>query len=80
MNIKLIEGHFSSSDALDLIVKLIHTKISYHEGKIGSDSTEEDIKYRESKIKYLQKELFDVRKYFESTKGNLKISADIVVQ
>ena len=80
MNIKLIEGHFNSIDALDLIVKLIHSKISYHEGKIANDSSEEDIKYRESKIKYLQKELFDVRKYFESTKGNLKISADIVVQ
>ncbi len=80
MNIKLIEGHFNSNDALDLIVKLIHSKISYHEGKIANDSSEEDIKYRESKIKYLQKELFDVRKHFESTKGNLKISADIVVQ
>jgi hypothetical protein len=79
MNIKLIEGHFNSTDALDLIVKLIHTKIAYHEGKIAIDSNEEDIKYRESKIKYLQKELYDVRKYFETLKGNLKISADILV-
>lgn len=79
MNIKLIEGHFNATDALDLIVKLIHTKISYHEGKIANDSSEEDIKYRESKIKHLQKVLYDVRKYFETAKGNLKIAADIVI-
>ena len=61
MNMQLIQGEFSAVDALELITRMIHVKIRFHEERIDRNSSEEDIKYRESKIKQLQKELSQVR-------------------
>lgn len=61
MNIQLIHGEFSAPDALDLITQMIQLKVKYHENKVASDTSEEDIKYRESKIKRLQNELAELR-------------------
>lgn len=80
MNIQLIKGEFSSLDALELITKMIHIKIKYHENKISSISSEEDIKARESKIKLLQKELFEVRKEISKTSGTVKMNAEIKIE
>lgn len=80
MNIQLLHGEFSSHDALELITKMIHIKIKYHENKIANNSNEEDIKYRESKIKLLQKELFDLRNNIDKQKGNLKLEAVIKIE
>ncbi len=79
MNIQLIHGEFNSKDALELITQLIHTKIKYHENKINTNSNEEDIKRRESKIRHLQKELFDVRTSFGSKLKSVKIDASIKI-
>ena len=68
MNIKLIEGQFNQKDALDLISKLIDAKIKFHENRITSTCTEEDIKMRERKIKHLQKDLYEARNYIENKK------------
>ena len=68
MNIKLIEGQFNQKDALDLISKLIDAKIKFHENRITSICTEEDIKMRERKIKHLQKDLYEARNYIENKK------------
>lgn len=67
MNIQLIEGEFSSEDALELITQLIYVKIKFHESKIGESETEEDIKSREAKIKRLQKNLYELRNSMGST-------------
>lgn len=67
MNIQLIEGEFSSEDALELITQLIYVKIKFHESKIGKSETEEDIKSREAKIKRLQKNLYELRNSMGST-------------
>lgn len=77
MEIQLIEGNFDAKDALDIITKMIHVKIKYHEDKIHESSTEEDINMRETRIKKLQKSLFDVRKYVESKKGKITIQSKI---
>ncbi len=53
MIIKLIEGEFQPSETLDLITQMIDLKIKFHESKITHESSLEDIKYRESKIKQL---------------------------
>ncbi|MDT8414196.1 MAG: hypothetical protein RQ735_02355 [Flavobacteriaceae bacterium] len=79
MNIQLIQGEFHAIDALSLITQLIHTKIKYHENKISNNSSEEDVKFRESKIKHLQKELYELRKKIHETGKNLKIDATIHV-
>lgn len=65
MHIQLIHGQFSAQDAIDIITHMIQIKVKYHESKITSNSTIEDIKMREAKIKRLQKDLSEVRNYIE---------------
>jgi len=77
MNIQLIHGEFGAADALELITQMIHIKIKFHEGRIDQNSNEEDIKYRESKIKKLQKELFQLRAGIGPEMKNLKLDATI---
>ncbi len=80
MIMQLIQGQFSSADALDLITKMVHTKIKYHENKISNISNEEDIKNREAKIKRLQKDLFEIRKHIESNGDRISIQSTIEIE
>jgi hypothetical protein len=77
MKIQLIEGDFDSKDALEIIAKMINVKIKFQEDKINSTSSEEDINMRETRIKKLQKSLFDIRKHIESSKGKISIHSSI---
>jgi len=77
MNIQLIKGEFSPSDSLDLITNLINVKIKFQEKKILQGNNEEDIKMREAKIKQLQKDLFEVRKFIEKNSKNIGIEGQI---
>jgi hypothetical protein len=80
MNIQLIQGEFSSNDAIELIGQMVHVKIKYHENKINSLSNEEDIKTREAKIKRLQKELFELRKMINSKTNSVTVEAIINIE
>jgi hypothetical protein len=80
MNIQLIQGEFSANEALELITQMIHIKIKYHENKIAQHSSEEDIKSRETKIKRLQKELFDFRNNIDKKHSNIKLDAIIQIE
>ena len=80
MNIQLIQGEFNPGDALELISKMIEQKIKYQENRISKYSSEEDIKYRESKIRYLQNELFELSNYVHSSNKNMKIEAIIKIE
>nr|MBC7611965.1 hypothetical protein [Pseudopedobacter sp.] len=77
MNIQLLQGHFSKKDAIDLITKLITVKIRFHEDKMPSSHSEEDIKMREKRIKQLQKELYDARIKIESMTDNVNLESEI---
>ncbi len=77
MNIQLIEGDFKSSDALELITQMIQVKIKYHENKITNNHNEEDIKARETKIKRLQKQLFEFRNSVDANSKVLRINATV---
>lgn len=79
MELQLIEGIFSTNDALVLITEMIETKIKYHEKKISPNSTEEDIKNRESKIKHLQNELFELRNNINFEQSTVNIDAVIKI-
>jgi len=79
MIIQLIEGEFNPKDAIELITQIINTKIKYHENKIANGCSEEDIKYRESKIKALQKELFNLRNDIGKKTGNVTINTTIEI-
>lgn len=77
MQIQLIEGQFQREDALDLITQMIHVKIRFHEKKIDNDHSEEDIRARETKIKKLQKELFELRQQMKPESKQVKLNAVI---
>ena len=77
MHLQLIQGQFSANEAVEIITQMMSVKIKYHENKINGNSNEEDIKNRETKIKHLQKELFEARKEMLSKKENLSINATI---
>ena len=80
MNIQLIEGQFTNKEALDLITQMIHIKIKFHENKINNNSNEEDVKYRETKIKNLQKELFELKYYLDNNGNSVQLEANVVAQ
>ncbi len=79
MNIELIQGQFNAKDAIDIITQMIHIKIKFHESKISKNSSEEDIKMREKKIKQLQKDLYEARKYIEQKDKAININAEIEI-
>ena len=79
MNIKLIEGSYSSKDALELLTEIIHVKIRFQENKISGKCSEENIKSRENRIKQLQKSLFDVREFVERKGSNISLESFIEV-
>lgn len=80
MNIQLIQGEFNVNNALELIVQMVHIKIKYHENRINSLSNEEDIKTRETKIKRLQQELFELRESITSRTNRVKVEAIIKIE
>jgi cob(I)alamin adenosyltransferase len=77
MNIQLIHGDFNAKDASEIITQMIQVKIKYHENKISQDHNEEDIKFREAKIKRLQKDLHDTRSFIEGCSGKITIQCDM---
>lgn len=79
MQVQLIEGNFDAKDALDILTKLIHVKIKFQEDKINESSSEEDINMRETRIKRLQKNLFDIRQHIESQTGQVSIQSSIIL-
>lgn len=79
MNIQLIQGQFGGKEAIELITQMIHGKVKFHENIISNDDSEEDIKMRESRIKQLQKGLFDARNYIEKKGENVSINASIEI-
>jgi hypothetical protein len=76
----LIRGTFSKSDALDLIAHLVHVKVRFHEERIRQASSEEDIKMRESRIKELQRYLFETRESFRNMNGSISIESLINIR
>lgn len=77
MNIQLIQGNFNAKDALAIITQMIQVKIKFHEGKISNNNNEEDIKFREAKIKKLQKDLFEIRNFIDDSGVNINIQSEI---
>ena len=79
MKINIIKGQFKPSEALSIITKMIDVKIKFQEEKIKTSDNEEDIKMRENRIKSLQKELYESRKFIESHRGLISLQSDIQI-
>ena len=80
MQIQLIEGDFNKADTLELVSQMIQLKIRYHEKSIQKNSSEEDIKYRESKIKFLQDELLQLREEISRSSNHFHVHATITME
>lgn len=76
MNLQLIQGQFSNEEIFEIVNKMIDIKIKYHEKKISLADTEEDIKFREKKIKTLQQNLQEVRSFLKE-KNNIFINGQL---
>jgi len=81
MTLQLIDGHFESAEALEMLTQWVHTKIKFHEAKIAVSDHEEDIKNREAKIKLLQDQLRELRLFLQagasvSLHGHIHIQSD----
>jgi hypothetical protein len=79
MNIQLLKGHFSSAEAAELITQMIHVKVRFHESKISNDASEEDVKCRETRIKELQRDLFEFKKQIDRKGGDFELYSQIEV-
>jgi len=80
-SIRLIDGQFSGGEAIDLLTRLFHLKIKFHEDRIDLTEGEENVKMREKKIKELQKNLFELRRFAESSgKAEFLLKADISIE
>lgn len=79
MELQLIKGYFDQQEAVEILTRIIDVKIKYHEGKITSKSTMEDIKMREQRIKLLQKELFEVRRFIDKKEGKISLNSTITI-
>lgn len=80
MEIQFLNGKFSKNEASDLISQMIQLKIKYHENKILHSSTEEDIKSRETKIKFLHSELHGLRSFLEGMDKDVSLFSKIEVK
>ncbi len=81
MELQLIKGRFEIEDAINLITKLVETKIKYLESKINNQgfNSEEDIKRREKRIIELQNELKQVRDNFLLLSSGIELNASITI-
>ncbi len=79
MNFQLILGQFSPNEAIEIITKMIHVKIKFHEGKIEDTSSEEEMKMREAKVIKLQKDLYEIRNYINSKKDTIGLQATVEI-
>ena len=78
MTIQLINGAYSQSEGLELVLKMINVKIKYLEQKINRLDNEEDMKMREQRIKELQNEASRIRAEFvASPDASIRLNASI---
>ncbi|MBK8845508.1 MAG: hypothetical protein IPO27_02685 [Bacteroidetes bacterium] len=80
MTIHLINEEFNAKDTLDLLTKMIHLKIKFHEEKVLNKRNEKVIKSQEVKIQRLQKELFELSASLNLKNKNYKIDGTIKIE
>jgi hypothetical protein len=78
MDIQLLKGNFTQSEALDILTQLIHIKIKFHESKIEKSDNEEDIKMRENRIKQLLQDFYEAKQLIIKQK-HCDLKAEIII-
>lgn len=80
MNLQLIKGSFKSSEAIEILSRLIHAKIKFHESKIENSQNEEDIKMRENRIKQLQQEFYETKQAILTKQQTCELESAITIR
>lgn len=76
---QLLKGSFTKEEAVNILTKMVDVKIKYHEDKIHHTSNEEDIKMRETRIKQLQKDLYEARIHIEKQNARIELNSEIIL-
>jgi hypothetical protein len=79
MKLDLVKGSFTQTEAVDLLTRLVHVKIRFHEDKIEKSHNEEDIKMRETRIKELQRDFFEAKKSILANHDSCSMQAMIEI-
>jgi hypothetical protein len=79
MNMQLIQGQFTAREAQDLLTAMTEVKIRFHEKRITGESSEEEIKMRENRIKRLQNDLAAMCKGMNDSDNLVNIRSEFSV-
>jgi hypothetical protein len=79
MKIELINDDFEPQEALEILTKLIHVNIKFHLDKINVSSNKIDINMRETRIKRLQKHLFEISEHIEMLNSQITIQSSVTL-
>ncbi|RXR22544.1 hypothetical protein [Flavobacterium stagni] len=79
MELQLIQGQFSPQEALSLLREMVDVKIKFHERKIATAASEEDIKFREKRIKDLQAEWQQIQTQLQQNERSISLKAPVNV-
>lgn len=79
MKIQLTDGTFDSDDAMNIALKMIEIKINYHENMIRSADLEEDIEFRERKIRTLCESMDYLRKNLHNKRSKVVMKSVIII-
>lgn len=74
-----INNEFNIDETLSLFTKMIHNEIKWYQEKILKPCKKNEIAVYESKIKNLQKELYEVRFNFIKQGGKIKLPLRIAL-
>lgn len=79
MKINLIDGEFTAKETFEIVSQMIQQKIKFHENKISTSDQVEDTKYRESRIKQLQAELYNLKRLAGNDNAKCIIDSSILI-
>lgn len=79
MEINLIKGEYTAKETFEIISHMIQQKIKFHENKISTSDQVEDTKYRESRIKQLQTELYNLKRLAGNDNAKCIIDSSILI-
>ncbi len=80
MQLTLIDGSFSAAEAKELLTRLVQVKLRFHEERIATGSTEEDVSMREKRISRLQHELSVLRTQLDPDAGAVELQAVVEIR
>lgn len=75
MTTQIIQGQYTTKEAIDLLTQLIKVKINFHETKMEAAQSKEEKKLWKSKIVELQKKLREINKQVKQYKKGIELES-----